>query len=196
MHYWMKKIHMYAGLLTFTALVVWGVTGVMAVLAPAPGDFKPPDVSSQEERPFQVPGNLDDKELARQVYDSLDLPLRGGHYNVHRDEDSNLVFFVFTANGRRDVTLFEDEGKVRIEYRRNSLAGYLSTMHTANSRRGAADRPVRLWAIYNEFATWAFTFMTLSGVYLWLATRPRLLWAQLSFGGAFAVCLALWIATK
>lgn len=196
MYEWTKKLHMYAGLLTFTAFVVWGVTGVHAVFLPGPGGYSPPEVSSQDERPYEAPGDLDDKQLARHVYERLDLPLAGGHYNVRRDEESNLAFFVFTANGRRDVTLLEDQGKVRVEYRRNSLFGYLSTMHTAHSRRGADDTPVRLWAIYNEFSTWAFAFMTFSGVYLWLATRPRMLWAQLSFGGALLVSAVLWFAGR
>ncbi len=168
----------------------------MRCFLPAPGEYQPPDVSSTEERPFEAPKDLDDRELARHVYEQLDLPLAGGHYNIRRDDDANLAFFVFTSSGRRDVTLLEDEGKVRIEYRRNSLFGFLSSMHTAHSRRGAADTPVRLWAYYNEFSTWAFAFMTVSGVYLWLATRPKLVWAQASAVGALAVCAALWLALR
>ena len=46
MYHWMRKIHMYAGLLSFTALLVWGITGIHAVLLPSPGNWKQPPVSA------------------------------------------------------------------------------------------------------------------------------------------------------
>ena len=56
---WVKKIHMYSGLLTFTAFVVWGVTGISAVFLPPPGQYTPPPVSSVHEIQFQGQANLD-----------------------------------------------------------------------------------------------------------------------------------------
>jgi hypothetical protein len=32
---------------------------------------------------------------------------------------------------------------------------------------------MRLWTWYNEFSIWSLIGMSLSGVYLWLASRPR-----------------------
>ena len=46
MYEWVKKIHMYAGLLTFTAFVVWGVTGIHAVFLAPPGGYVPPENST------------------------------------------------------------------------------------------------------------------------------------------------------
>ena len=46
---WNKKLHMYAGLLTFTAFVVWGVIGIYAVFLPGPGNHQPPEISSTKE---------------------------------------------------------------------------------------------------------------------------------------------------
>ena len=69
-------------------------------------------------------------------------------------------------------------------------------MHTAFSRRHTLTPASIAWGLYNELATYAFLFMTLSGVYLWLATRPRLRWAQLSFAGMAVVITALWIAIR
>ena len=114
MYEWVKKIHMYAGLLTFTAFVVWGVTGIHAVFLAPPGGYVPPEISSEHEMPFQSPGNLDDKQLAERIFQTADIPLAGGHYNVHRDDDLNLAFFAFTANGRRDFMYLEEQGIVRI----------------------------------------------------------------------------------
>jgi hypothetical protein len=187
---------MYAGLLTFSAFVVWGVAGIHAVFLPPPPGGGPAEITSTSEVPYQAPANLDDAALSDDIYAHIDVPLRGGHYNVHRDEDGHLVFFVFTANGRRDVTYLEDKGAVRIDIRQNSLADFLSSMHTDHSRRGPSAIPAHMWGIYNEFSTWAFFFMTLSGVYMWIDTRPGMRWAQLIGATAVGTAFALWLATR
>jgi hypothetical protein len=193
---WVKKIHMYSGLLTFMAFVVWGVTGIHAVFLPPAGEYKPPPVSSMKEIPYQARGGLDDQQLARAIFEAIDIPLAGGRYNVHRDEQSNLAFNVFTINGGHEVTFLEEKGAVRVAHRANSLWGYLSSMHTAHSRRHRLTASVIAWGYFNEIATWAFLFMTFSGLYMWIATRPRLRWAQLSFAGMAALMLVLWIAIR
>ena len=193
---WVKKIHMYSGLLTFTAFVVWGITGVHAVFLPAPGEFQPPPVTSVKEVAYQAQGNLDDQALSRAIYEAIDVPLAGGRYNVHRDKESNLAFNVFTINGGREVTFLEDKGMVRIAHRSNDLLGYLSSMHTAHSRRHQLKAAVIAWGYFNEMSTWAFLFMTFSGVYMWIATRPKLRWAQLSLAGVVVTTVVLWIAIR
>ena len=193
---WVQKIHMYTGLLTFMAFVVWGVTGVRAVFLPSPGNYAPPEVSSEREVRFNGAEDLDDEHLSREIFEAIKIPLSGGHYNVHRDDQLNLAFNVFTINGGREVTFLEDQGIVRIAHRRNSLWSYLSSMHTAHSHRHQLRVPARAWGYFNEFSTWAFFFMTISGVYMWIATRPGLRWAQISFGGMAALTLLLWILIR
>lgn len=193
---WVKKIHMYSGLLTFIAFVVWGITGVYAVFLPSPDEYKPPPVSSMQEIPFRAAGSLDDEKLAHAIFDAVDIPLAGGRYNVHRDDQLNLAFNVFTINGGREVTFLEEKGIVRIAHRGNGVLDYLSSMHTAHSRRHRMTPAVIAWGYFNEFSTWAFVFMTFSGIYMWIATRPGLRWAQLSLAGVTALTLALWITIR
>lgn len=193
---WIKKLHTYAGLLTFTAFIVWGIIGVAGAFAPGPDDYQPPDISETRETPMTAPANLDDRALAKYIYDNLDIPLRGGHYNIRREADGNLAFYVFTASGRRDIAYLEDLGIVRMDVRQNSIFGFLSTMHTAFSRRGPQTQAARLWGYYNEVSAWAFAFMTLSGVYLWLDTRPGMLWAQVIAASSIGFSVVLWIATR
>ena len=193
---WVKKIHMYAGLLTFSAFVVWGVTGVHGGFGGPPGSYTPPPVSSTREIPYQADGRLNDQDLSKAIFEAVEIPLAGGRYNVHRDDDLNLAFNVFTINGGREVTYLEKEGVVRVDHRVNSIWGYLSSMHTAHSGRHKLTASVIAWGYFNEFSTWAFLFMTVSGVYLWIATRPGLRWAQLSLGATAVVTLALWIAIR
>ena len=196
MYGWMKKIHMYAGLLSFMAFVVWGVTGIEAVFLPRPGEWQPAPVSSQKEFPFEGPGNLDDKELAKAIYEAANLAMRGGYYDVHRNGAGHLAFIAYTANGQRDFTYFEDQRRVRIEFRDADLSGFLSAMHASHSRRGPPDLPARLWGYYNEFSTWAFLFMVLSGIYMWVATRPGMRWALILCGATTAATLLLWVTMR
>lgn len=187
---------MWSGLLTFTAFVVWGITGIHAVFLPRPGDYRPPEVSSERVFAFEAPGNLDDKELADRVFAAADLKMAGGRYNIHRDNQQNLSFYVFTSNGRRDLTYLEDEKRVRVQFRDNALPDFLSSMHTAHSRRGAPDFSARLYGVYNELATWAFLFMSVSGLYMWIATRPKLPWARICIGVATVVTIVMWWAVR
>lgn len=192
----MRKLHTWSGLLTFTAFVVWGITGIDAIFLPAPDEWKPPEVSSRREFSFATPGNLDDKALAKQVYEAAELKMSGGYYNVHRDDDHNLAFNVFTSNGPRNFTYFEDKKRVLIEFRDGGLGGFLSSMHTAHTRRGAPDLSARMYGVYNEFATWAFLFMSLSGIYMWIATRPGLPWARILMGVTTLVTIIMWLAVR
>jgi hypothetical protein len=196
MYEWVKKIHMYSGLVSFMAFVVWGVTGVHAILLPPPGGYEPPEVSSEQTFPFEGPGDLDDKQLAQRIFDTAALTMTGGFYDVRRDESGNLAFLSYSANGRRDFTYFEDQKLVRVQFRDNDMADFLSSMHAGHSRRGPPDLSSRLWGYYNEFSTWAFLFMALSGVYMWVATRPSLPWARLCVAGATAVGVVLWVVTR
>jgi hypothetical protein len=193
---WIKKIHMYSGLLTFSAFVIWGVTGVHAVFLAPPGEYQPPPISSVREIPYKAAGGLDDQQLAKAIFEVVAIPMSGGRYNVHRDEQSNLAFNVFTINGGREVTFVEQQGIVRVAHRANSLLDYLSSMHTAHSRRHRQTASVIAWGYFNEFSTWAFVFMTISGLYLWIATRPGLRWAQLSLAAMAVLTATLWIVIR
>jgi hypothetical protein len=111
---------MYAGLLSFMAFVVWGVTGIEAVFLPAPGDWQPPSISAQKEFPFEGGGNLDDKKLAKAVFQAAALTMVGGYYNVHRDDAGNLAFLAYSANGQRELTYLEKR-RVRVVFRDSGL---------------------------------------------------------------------------
>ena len=196
MRAWMKRIHMYAGLFAFTALVVWGVAGVHSMFLPPPGGYRPPEISRSREVPFQAPGDLDDKALAAHIDEALALPLVGNPFQISRTEDHNLFFRYSTSNGRTEVTYLEREGKIRIDYRQSSFWNYLGGMHAASSRRGPPDARAWVWGLYNEISLWCFSFMTLSGVYLWLATRPWLKWAQALAVAGIVLFIGLWFVTR
>jgi hypothetical protein len=139
---------------------------------------------------------LDDKALAARIDQTLDLPITGNPAQIGRLDDGNLFYRYYTVNGRRDVTFFERDGKVRVEFRQTPFWGYVGGMHVASTRRTPPDLPAKAWGLYNEASLWAFTFMTLSGVYLWLSTRPRLKWAQALATAGAILFLGLWTVTR
>ncbi len=196
MYRWTKKIHMYAGLFAFTALIVWGVTGLHSMFLPAPGEFSPPEVARTLEVPFEAPGDLDDKALVARIDQALDLPIVGNPVQISRTPERDLFYRYYSPNGRTEVTFLEREAKIRVEFRRSSLWGYLAGMHAGSTRRTPPDLAARAWGLYNEVSLWAFTFMTLSGVYLWLDTRPWLRWAQALAAVGVLLFVGLWFVTR
>jgi hypothetical protein len=58
------------------------------------------------------------------------------------------------------------------------------------------DLLIRMWAWYTEFAIWSLLFMPVTGVYLWLASRPRHRWAQFSFAAGSGLFLLLYAITR
>lgn len=191
-----KKLHMWAGLFTFTAFVVWGVTGIHAIFLPSPGNWKEPEPAEIRDIAWKAPGNLDDKALSEAAVKASGLRTVGAPVLRKRDAQQNLTFAVFGPNGRRDLTILEGEGKIRVAIKQNSLVEFLSASHAGSTRRGPPELGARVWGAYNEFANWAFLLMTLSGIYLWLATRPKIVWAWATLGLAGVIFAALWWGTR
>src|SRR5207245_932258 len=113
---WIKKIHMYTGLLNFTILLVFGIAGLTATVQPSRRQ-----AGEIETREFQVPPNLRDFEAASAAYRFLKLPsaqapARGA---VRRDAENHLSFTLYSSNGPRIITLLEKEHQVRIDLRKN-----------------------------------------------------------------------------
>ena len=117
---------MYTGLLSFSALIVFGVAGVHATLR-APEQHRRPETRI-EEVDFIVPGNLTDKQLADRVYETLQIPLARPleKWALRHDAQGNLVLPFHTVNGLRKVTVLEEESRLRVETRQASLGQTLT----------------------------------------------------------------------
>jgi hypothetical protein len=182
MNRWMMRIHMYTGLFNFTALVLFGVVGVIASLLP-PHAERPRPERAVEELEFEVPGGLDDRQLADHVQATLALPLTGPapQWTFRRDDDHNLHFRLPTPARSYEVTVLEEEGRVRLETLQFAPWQYLVHLHEMTpSRVASPDLRARAWTWYLELSIWSLLLMAVSGVYLWLDSRPRHRWAWLS----------------
>jgi len=66
------KLHIYAGLLTFAQLMIYGAAGLVATVQDGP---RPKLVSSARYVPFTPSPSTTDKQVADEVYRALALPL-------------------------------------------------------------------------------------------------------------------------
>ena len=194
MYKWMKKLHMYAGLLSFLAMMVWGVAGVLGTVRPAPGTVNPPEpeVSYVD---FRVPADLNDKQVAEQILAAINPPFIG-MARPRRDPQGRLFMNYFTPNGRRRFILHEEENRIEVQKNQMPLPGFLNSMHVQTWNHSHPAIEVKLWGAYNELSLWAMMFMTLSGLYMWIATRPGLRWTQWTLAAGTAVFFVVYFSLR
>jgi hypothetical protein len=181
----LRRLHTYAGLLTFVHLAVYGIVGLsIPFLRQSPGN-----VPAIRYRSFPVPPNLTDRQVAESICSLLRLSLATPVNNaaIQHDAANNLVLDFWHANGRDQVTVLEKEGRLRIETVRNSLPLYLFTLHETTAAFHSGDFRMQLWADYNEFAMWCLLGMIVSGFAMFLVSRLRSRLAQISL--AAGCCL-------
>jgi hypothetical protein len=188
----LKKVHTYAGLLTFVNLAVYGVAGLSVTFLQQSG--RAASVISYQNSSIEP--NLTDRQVAERVRSQLSLSLETpvNSAAIQHDAANNLLLDFRHANGRHRVTVLEQEGRLRIETTRNSFATYLYILHTRTAGFHSGDWRMQLWADYNEFAMWSLLAMIASGFTMFLAARARSRLAQISFavGACGFAALYLW----
>lgn len=188
-----KKIHIYVGLLNLTILFVFGLTGVIFMVKMAGGP-PPKLVPTVRYESLTVPATLKtDGEIAAYVRRELGVPML--YMNTRRDADNNLQIAYGTHTGGQRVTILKDQNRARAEVTRRGVVAFIDMIH-ATAQTDAADWRVRLWGYYVEFSIWSLLAMTVSGVYLWLSSRPRYLWAQVALWSSCGIFVVLWIVTR
>jgi len=195
MHALFKKIHIYIGLLNFSNFIVFGIAGLASTFQGGP-DVKMISEPLRYER-FVPQAGSTDKQIADQVLDHFRFPFAepAPNWAIHRDAAGNLPLEFWTISGMHKVLYEPRENRLRVETMRNSLPLFLDGMHTVTSAQ-QSDWRMRLWARCNNFAIWSLLWMAISGVYLWLASRPRYRIAQYSFAGGAAIFILLYAVTR
>lgn len=190
------KIHMYVGLLNFSILIVFGITGLLHAFTPAPSERKRPQPAI-DYRDYTAPEGLDDRQVARGVFDLLRLPLtEPAPYALRRNEHNDLTFTFYTLNGSYRVVVLERENRLRIETQRQNIWHFFNNLHATTIQDRSTDIRVRLWAWYNEVAIWSLIGLPLSGVYLWLTSRPGYKPACYAFAAGCVAFLILYAMTR
>ena len=157
------KLHIYAGLLTFAQVLVFGIAGLAATVEERP---RPKIVRSSREVAYAPPASKTDKEIADDVYRTLGLPLTRPMplFAIKRNDQNDLLLDFYNINGIYRVTVLERERKLRIDDVRNKTATFVNDLHTVTLNDDEAPRLVRVWGYYNAFAMWCLLGFGASGV--------------------------------
>lgn len=187
-----RKVHIYAGLLTFTQLLIYGIAGLVATLQPA--RERPKEPHSTRYVPFNAPASATEKELAAQVFRQLNLPLTRPmpDWFLQHTPDNHLLLDFYNINGIYRVVVLKEENRLRVEDIRNSTALFLEDIHASTTGDEAAPGLMRAWAMWNELGMWALLGFCATGVWLWLSTRPRDPWAWLALAAGVSSFAWMW----
>jgi hypothetical protein len=190
------KLHIYAGLLTFSQLMVYGFAGLAATVQTAAERPKAPHTIRHTA--FTPPPSASDKQVADVVYRELKLPLTRPMplFAIKRNAANDLQLDFYNINGIYRVVVLERENRLRIEEIRNRLAIFLGDMHAITINDPEAPRLLRVWAFYNEVAMWCLLAFVVSGSYLWLSAQVRSWWAWGSLAAGTAGFAALWMSFR
>ena len=189
------KLHVYAGLLTFAQLTLYGIAGLVATAQHGP---RPQIAADSRYVPFNAPPSATDQQVADEVFRTLNLPLTRPMpgWFLRRTADNDLLLDFYNINGIWRDVVHERENRLRIDAIHNSTWLFLNDVHAATTGDDEAPRIVRVWAFYNEFAMWCLLAFCASGVYLWLSAQARPWWAWCCLGVSGAAFAALWVAFR
>ena len=176
-------------------LTVYGITGLAASWGDGLRGTVP--AAGSHDRAFTAGENATDKEVAEAVCRSLGLTLALPVQSmaIQRDASNRLLLDLWHANGHHRVTVYEKESRIHVEEFRVGLPRFLEVMHMSTAALRSGDWRMTAWSWFNEFALWCLGGMMLSGLYLWLSTRPSYRIAQWSLGVGTMLCVAaiLWV---
>ena len=162
---------------------------------PRPPRERPAPAANLEYRQLDIPGDLDDRQLADHIQAQLAIAFAGPapNWSLRRNDDGNLQFRLFTPARRFEILVLEGEGRIRLRTLPFDTWQFLFHLHEMTPSHVTPDWPVQAWAWYVEFSIWSLPVMALTGVYLWLASRPGHRWAQISFAAGTLLFAAFYI---
>lgn len=192
MNTWVKKIHMYAGLLSFTFLCLFGLAGLVAT-AEAPDIFSSGTVPVVTTLPFNVPASASDQQVGELIRKQLQ-PEHAGKPYIHRDTAHQLIADFYSVNGLVRATLLDSERQIRVETRRNSLWRFFDNAHATTIQETGSGWATRCWAWYIELSIWSLVLLALSGAWLGLTTRWRYWWTKAALAaGTLGFAIFYWV---
>ena len=194
MKFWIRRIHIYLGLLNFTILAIFGLAGLV-VTAEAPDIMHGGSVPVTTSVPFQPPGAASDKDVGALIGQALQ-PRHAGRPTVRRNEQRQLVADFYSVNGLVRATLLEKENRLNVETRRNSIFRFIDNAHATSISQTTSSWAVNAWAWYIEISIWSLLLMAMSGLWLGLTTRWPYWWTKASLAAGTAMFLLFYWVEK
>ena len=190
MNVWIRKVHMYLGLVNFSLLVVFGLAGII-VTAEAPDIFRQKDGPAVTSIDFTAPPGASDREVAQLLAQTVATP-HSGPPVVRRNPANQLVADFYSPNGLRRVTLLENERRAQIQTYRNSIWRFIDNVHATTIAEQSTSSALHWWAWYIELSIWSLVAMSLSGVWLGVTARWQFGWTRVSLSAGFAAFVVLY----
>lgn len=194
MTYWIRRIHIYLGLLNFSLLIVFGLAGLVVTFQ-APDIFKQKQGPAVEYRDFAAPPWASDQDIG-QLLAKILAPAHAGVPYVHRNQANQLVAEFYSPNGLERATLVDGERRVEVQTFRNSIWRFIDNVHATTIAETSNDRALRAWAWYIEFSIWSLIAMSLGGVWLGAAVRWNYRWTKVALAAGSVAFVALYWMEK
>lgn len=196
MRTWMRRVHIWVGLLACIAMLDFGAAGLATAWHRTPwsgGGW------SERRIPFEVPETADDPRVAELVRQQLRIPFSRplDEGSLQRDAEGRLTFTFFTVNADHKVTVLPGTGELSVRTRTTGPLDYLSRMHALTPHHEqTGDWRLVAWSWFVELTIYAVLLLPLTGVYLWLVARRDDRWALLSFAAGVGSFVAFWLMVR
>jgi hypothetical protein len=190
MRSFLLKVHIYAGLLCSSYLLIFGISS----LNYNHNFGNPRNEKVAWERSLKVVDMEDNMALSEAVRDELGLfgwPLP---WEMHREDGGNFRFGLSRPGKHYTIRVLFSENRVRVEETRKGFWAVINSLHALMSV--PSSRFMVLWGAYTEFCTWVVLFSAASGVYFWTRRRKERLigWILLlgGMGTSFFLMFYIW----
>jgi hypothetical protein len=189
-----RRLHILAGLLVFSQFLVYGIAGLVASVQPSLERPKVPYLTRTVAFVRQ-PGESD-KQVGMRVYELLKPQMSRPvpDWALQKSSEGYLRLDFYNVNGI--LRAFVEPTQLRVEHIRNSTGIFIEDIHAATLNNEGAAPLIRAWAAWNELGIWALLFFSVTGLYLWLATRPAWVWGWVTLGVSCAVFGAFWVVLQ
>ena len=155
------KVHIYAGLVCSSYLLIFGISS----LNYNHHFGKPGKETVRWERSLKLVDMENDMALSEAVRDALSLIGWPLPWETRRDDHGNFHFGLSRPGKKYTIQVLFDENLVIVEETRRGFWAVVDSLH---ARMGVPSSPfMGLWAAYSELCTWVVLFSAASGVYLW-----------------------------
>ena len=183
------KIHIYAGLLCSSYLLIFGLSS----LNYNHHFGQPAETEVTWERSLKLRNMADNGAFSAAVRDSLGLIGWTIPWRTHRDDRGNLHFGLNRPGKKYTIHVLLDEGRVRVEETRTGFWSVVNSLHAL--MRLPSSPYMSLWGVYTDVCTVVVLFSAASGVYLWTRRRQERLigWILLGAGSGTSLLFMLYV---
>jgi hypothetical protein len=183
MRSFLLKVHIYAGLLCSSYLLIFGISS----LNYNHNFGKPGDEKVTWERSMELVNMEDNMALSEIVRDKLGLIGWSLPWDTRRDDRGNLHFGLSRPGKYYLIHVLLDESRVRVEETRRGFWAVVNSLHALMGV--PSSRFMTLWGAYTELCTWVVLFSAASGIYLWTQRQKERVVGWILLAGASGTSL-------